>query len=115
MSADISTGTLLVLTTCGGAADAERIATGLVERRLAACVNALNGAVSTYRWQGKVVREEETLLLIKTTPERYSALEAAIRELSGYELPEVIGVRVDAGLPGYLQWVADEVAPAAKK
>lgn len=110
MSADPANGTLLVLTTCGGPAEAERISTGLVERRLAACVNALNGAVSTYWWQGKIAREEETVLLIKTTAERYPALEAAIRELSGYELPEVVAVRVDAGLPGYLQWIADEVA-----
>lgn len=101
---------LLVLTTCGSTDDARRIAAGLVERRIAACVNAVNGAVSTYRWQGRVVHEEESMLLIKTTAERYSALEAAIRELSGYELPEVIAVRPDAGLTAYFDWIAESVA-----
>lgn len=107
-------GTLLVLTTCGSAADAQRIASALVERRLAACVNAVNGVASTYRWQGRVVTEEESLLVIKTTAERYPALEAAIRELSGYELPEVVAVRVDGGLPPYLDWVAQSTAQDAE-
>ena len=101
---------LLVLTTCGSAADAERIASALVERRLAACVNAVGGVTSTYRWQGRVVREQEQLLVIKTTGERYRDVEAAIRELSGYELPEVVAVRVDGGLPPYLDWLAESVA-----
>lgn len=104
-----SSGALLVITTCGSVADARRIASALVERRLAACVNALPGAVSTYRWQDRVVQEEECLLVIKTIAERYSALEAAIRELSGYELPEVVAVRVDSGLPAYLDWLAESV------
>lgn len=110
VSGATSGGALLVLTTCGGAADAQRIAAALVERRLAACVNTLNGVSSTYRWQGRVVHDEESLLLIKTTAERYPALEAAIRELSGYELPEVVAVRVDGGLPPYLDWLAESVA-----
>lgn len=105
---------LLVITTSSGAADADRIASALVERRLAACVNALRGAVSTYRWEGRIARDEETVLLIKTTAERYSAVEAAIRELSGYELPEVIAVRVERGLPGYLDWIADSVKQDAE-
>lgn len=100
---------MLVLTTCGGPADAERIASALVERRLAACVNAVNGIVSTYRWQGKVARETESLLLIKTTSDRYAALEEAIRETSTYELPEVLAVRVAGGLGEYLDWIAASV------
>lgn len=105
-----SGGVLLVLTTCGSAADGQRIASALVERRLAACVNAVNGVASTYRWQGRVVTEEESLLVIKTTAERYPAVEAAIRELSGYELPEVVAVRVDGGLPPYLDWIVQSAA-----
>lgn len=100
---------LLVITTCGGAADADRIASALVERRLAACVNALKGAVSTYRWEDRVARDEETVLLVKTTAGRYAEIETAIRELSGYELPEVVAVGIDGGLPGYLAWVAESV------
>jgi len=109
-----SGGVLLVLTTCGSAADAERIATALVERRLAACVNAIGGVASTYRWQGRVVQEQESLLVIKTTAERYLGVEAAIRELSGYELPEVVAVRVDGGLPPYLDWLAESVAKGSE-
>ncbi|MFO7287546.1 MAG: divalent-cation tolerance protein CutA [Gammaproteobacteria bacterium] len=105
---------LLVITTCGGAETADRVASALVERRLAACVNALPGAVSTYRWQGRVARDHETVLLIKTTAERYAAVEAAIRELSGYELPEVVAVRIERGLPGYLAWVAESVKQDAE-
>lgn len=105
---------LLVLTTCGSAADAEQIASALVERRLAACVNALGGVTSTYRWQGRVVREQEHLLVIKTTGERYEDVEAAIRELSGYELPEVVAVRVDGGLAPYLDWLAESVAKGSE-
>jgi len=104
---------LLVITTCG-AADADRMASALVEGRLAACVNALRGAVSTYRWEGRIARDEETVLLIKTTAARYPAVEAAIRELSGYELPEVVAVRVDRGLPGYLDWIAESVRQDAE-
>ena len=107
-------GTLLVLTTCGSAADAQRIASALVERRLAACVNAVNGVASTYRWQGRVVTEEESLLVIKTTEAQLEALEAAIRETSSYELPEVVAVRIDRGLPGYLGWIAESVEQDAE-
>lgn len=102
-------GTLLVLTTSGSAAEAKRLATGLVEERLAACVNRIDGVRSTYRWQGKVENDEESLLVIKTTEERYPALEAAIKRIAGYELPEIVAVRIDAGLPDYLRWVADSV------
>ena len=99
---------LLVLTTCGPA-EADRIATTLVERRLAACVNTVNGVVSAYRWQGKVERDQESLLVIKTTADRYPALEEAIRETSSYELPEVVAVRLSGGSADYLAWLAEAV------
>lgn len=97
---------LLVLTTCSSAAEADSLATALVQRRLAACVNTLDGVTSTYRWQGGVAREQENLLLIKTTAERYAELEAAIQELSSYELPEILAVPVAAGSAEYLAWLA---------
>lgn len=99
---------LLVLTTCS-ASEADGLATMLVERRLAACVNAVNGITSTYRWQDAVERDQETLLLIKTTRNRYPDVERAIREQSSYDLPEVVAVPLAAGLPGYLAWLADSV------
>lgn len=105
----MATGSLLVLTTCASPEEAERIASALVERRVAACVNTVKGVVSTYRWEGRVVRDEECLLVIKTTEARFEALEAAIRETSSYELPEVVAVRIAAGSVPYLAWLAGAV------
>lgn len=102
--------TMLVLTTCGNDAEAGALARALVERRLAACVNAMSNVASTYRWNDEVQRQHETLLIIKTTAARFAALEQAIRELSKYELPEVIALPVQAGAADYLTWVAESVA-----
>jgi len=108
MSADGANYTLLVLTNLPDQASAKRIAEALVENHAAACVNILAECNSVYRWQGKVEIANEVPLLIKTTRTAYSQLEKIIREHHPYELPEIIAVSVDAGLPGYLQWVAQE-------
>ena len=100
--------TLLVLTNLPERAAAERLADLLVEKRLAACVNILAPCRSVYRWQGAVRHDEEHPLLIKTTAERYPALEQALRSGHPYELPEIIAVPIERGLPAYLQWVAAE-------
>jgi periplasmic divalent cation tolerance protein len=102
---DMSAEPLIVLTTCGDPREAERLATELVEMRLAACVNALPQVASTYRWNAAVERSEEVLLLIKTTRERYPELEARIRSRSSYELPEVLAVPIAGGSPEYLGWI----------
>lgn len=101
----LSARALLVMTTCASAEEADGIATRLVEERLAACANRLDGVVSTYRWQGGLQREPETLLLIKTTEDRFEALERTIREQHSYELPEVLAVCVHRGAPDYLDWL----------
>lgn len=101
---------LLVLSTVGTAEDAARIAEALVERRLAACVNVVPGIVSIYRWRGKVERDEERLLLIKTRADRFAALREAIHELHPYELPEVVAVPIGEGSPEYLAWLDESVA-----
>lgn len=80
---------------------------------LAACVNLLPGMHSVYRWQGQVERADEVLLLAKTTAAREPALRQRIASLHPYELPEVIAVGIQAGLPAYLDWVARETTPAA--
>ena len=110
IGAAVSSQTLLVLTTCGNAADAGSLASLLVEQRLAACVNAVNGVASTYRWQGRVQQDQETLLVIKTTVARYPAVERAIRAHSKYELPEVVAIPVTAGSDAYLHWLRESVA-----
>jgi len=99
----------LVLTTCGNREVADRLAGALVERRLAACVNVLPGVSSTYRWQGQIERDEEVLVLIKTLQRKLDAVAAAIREISGYELPEVVAVDIAGGSADYLAWVAESV------
>ncbi len=100
---------LVVLTNCPDGETAARLRNELVERRLAACVNQLGPVTSTYRWQGAIEQASEVALLIKTTYERYPALEAALRKLHPYELPEIIAVPVQCGLTDYLSWVRSEV------
>ena len=100
--------TLLVVTNLPSRDSAEKLADALVAQRVAACVNILSPCRSVYRWKDEVQRDEEHPMLIKTTRARYPALEAAIRAGHPYELPEIIAVGVTAGLPAYLQWVADE-------
>ena len=100
--------TLLVLTNLPDRAAAERLADALIEKRVAACVNILAPCRSVYRWKGAVQHEEEHPVLIKTTAERYPALEAAIRAAHPYELPEIIAVPIERGLPAYLAWVDAE-------
>lgn len=102
---------LLCLCTCPDAATAERLAASLVEERLAACVSLVPGLRSIYRWQGAIQRDEELLLLIKTTRARYPALQARLPALHPYELPELLAVEVADGLPAYLRWLADATRP----
>jgi len=99
---------LLVLTTCSNAQVAARLADSIVAERLAACVSAIGGVESTYRWNGAVEHATETLLVIKTTANRYAALEEHIRARSGYELPEIVAVRPEGGYAAYLDWVSRE-------
>ena len=100
--------TLLVLTNLPDRAAAEKLAGMLIEQRVAACVNILAPCQSVYRWKDAVQREEEHPLLIKTSADRYAALEAAIRAAHPYELPEIVAVPIELGLPAYLAWLEAE-------
>ena len=102
---------LLVLTNLPDRAAAEKLADALIAKRVAACVNVLAPCRSVYRWRDAVQHDEEHPVLIKTTRARYAALEAAIREAHPYELPEIIAVPVEHGLPAYLAWVVAETSP----
>ncbi|CAG0985674.1 Divalent-cation tolerance protein CutA [Rhodocyclaceae bacterium] len=104
--------TLLVLTNLPDEETARRLAEHLVGERLAACVNILAPCRSVYRWDGRVEDATEVPMLVKTVASRYEALEAAIRALHPYALPELVAVPIAQGLPGYLAWVAAETAPA---
>jgi len=98
----------LVLTNLPDRAAAERLADLIVEKRLAACVNILAPCRSVYRWKGAVQHDEEHPMLVKTTAECYPQLEKVLREGHPYELPEIIAVPIERGLPAYLAWVAAE-------
>ena len=102
----------LVITNLPDRDSAGRLARALIEKHLAACVNVLSPCRSVYRWQGKTEDTEEFPMLIKTTRERYPALESAIRAGHPYELPEIIAVPLAGGLPAYLEWVDSETKPA---
>jgi periplasmic divalent cation tolerance protein len=107
---DSLTDKCLVLVTCASAAEAKRIAYAVVEKRLAACVNILPGAVtSIHRWKGKVESARERLLLIKTSRKRLAKLQAAVERLHSYEVPEFIALPIAAGSRAYLAWVDDSL------
>ena len=105
---------LLVLTNLPDRAIAEKLAEALIRKRVAACVNILAPCRSVYRWKGAVQHAEEYPVLIKTTRERYAALEAAIREAHPYELPEIVAVPIERGLPAYLEWLAAQTTTPSR-
>lgn len=101
------TDAVVVLTTIGADADAAALARTLVDERLAACVNVLPPVTSIYRWQGKVDENREQQLLIKTTAARLPSLEARLRTLHPYEVPEFLVLRVAGGSDAYLDWLRE--------
>ncbi len=99
-------GYLVVVTSVGCEEQANLVADQLVVRRHAACVNIVKVQRSVYRWQGKVFDDDEFLLIAKTTDEEYEAIEEAIRELSTYDLPEILAFQVSRGEAKFLEWIA---------
>ena len=97
----------IVLTTVATPDDARRLADGLLDQRLAACVQTL-AIQSAYRWKGAIQREPEQLLLIKTRAALYPAVEAHLRAHHPCELPEIVRQPIAAGSPDYLRWLAAE-------
>lgn len=98
---------ILVLCTCPNQAVAEEISQQLLQKRLAACINSIAGVTSSYRWQGKIETEAEVLMIIKSTSEQYPVLQNEIAQLHPYELPEILAVTIDTGLPSYLNWIVE--------
>ncbi len=105
----MTTTPLIVLCTCPDGTAADAIAAALLEAGLAACVNRIDGVESLYRWEGTIQRDQEVLLLIKTTAVAFAEVEDAISDLHPYELPEIIGVPVTQGSAPYLDWLTKSV------
>ena len=95
----------IIYCTCPDFETANKIARQLVEAKVAACVNILPSVTSVYEWQGKVETAQEFLLMIKTCHIHYLTIEAEIKRLHPYELPEIIAVAIEHGLPDYLNWI----------
>jgi periplasmic divalent cation tolerance protein len=105
---------LQVQTAAGNRDEAERLAAGLIDRRLAACVQIVGPVHSRFRWQGAIDAAEEWLCLIKTTRGQYRAVEDAIRAIHSYECPEIVALPIEAGSAMYLRWLADETREPPK-
>jgi periplasmic divalent cation tolerance protein len=96
---------IIILVTAGSEGEAEKIAQTLVEERLAACVNIISPVRSIYRWEGKTQDDREWLLVIKTEQQHFADVEARVRSLHSYQVPEVIALPVVDGSERYLEWV----------
>ena len=99
---------LIVLVMASSRQEASKIGRAMVKQKVAACVNIVPAVTSIFRWQGKVQRSRETLLMVKTSGRRYAALERLIRSMHSYEVPEIIAINVDRGLSQYIAWVDQE-------
>jgi periplasmic divalent cation tolerance protein len=101
---------IAVFITAANREEASRLAETLVEKRLAACVQILPEIESVYRWQGKIERQREVLLIAKTTQSRFEELEKEVRALHSYETPEIVALPLSAGSSPYLEWLTTSVA-----
>ena len=99
------TDAIVVFMTAASSEEAGQLADMLVNRRLAACVQILPEMESVYRWQGKVERQPEVLLIAKTLNSKFADLEKAVRALHSYETPEIIAIPLTAGSAPYLKWL----------
>lgn len=103
---------IVVFITTANGEEAARIAEMLVGARLAACVQLLPAIESVYRWQGKIERQSEVLLLAKTMSEKFGELEQQVRAIHSYETPEIVAVPMSAVSGSYLQWIEDSLHPS---
>ncbi len=99
---------VVVMVTTANQEEASKISEVVVGQRLAACASTIPTVSSTYWWDGKMVHDQESLVLIKTTSDKVPSLQEAIRKVHSYEVPEIIAFSVCGGLPPYLEWVRSE-------
>ena len=90
--------------------EADKLSRGLVKEKLAFCVNTVPGIQSTYQWMGKIHVDDEILLIVKTRQDRYEALEQWVKQNHSYDVPEIISLPIQKGLPEYVQAIDDWVA-----
>ncbi|MFC1594029.1 divalent-cation tolerance protein CutA [Candidatus Omnitrophota bacterium] len=98
---------IVVLVTAANKEEAQKISNGLIQEKLAACVNVIDGVNSIFWWEGKVDSAQETLLVIKTKQSLFEELEKKVKELHSYDCPEIIALSITAGNKAYLDWIDD--------
>lgn len=101
---------VIVMVTTASQDEAVKIADQVVRSRLAACASTIPTVRSTYWWEGKLMNDEESLLLIKTTSDKFNSLEERIRKIHSYKVPEIIAIPVSNGFPPYLEWIHRETS-----
>ena len=105
----------IIYMTAGNVDEASRIAKTLVQRRLAACVNIIDGIRSVYEWEGNIQDEREVVMIAKTHADCLSELEEAVKGMHSYDCPCIIEVAVSGGNNAFLDWVKNQVGPASVK
>ncbi len=100
---------IVIFVTVGNSSDAALLAKSLVEKRLAACVNLVPGISSWYWWEGKVNEDQEVLLMMKTSRDKFAALEKEVLRLHSYAVPEIIAVQIVEGSKNYLNWIEESL------
>ncbi|MGB2698588.1 MAG: divalent-cation tolerance protein CutA [Candidatus Zixiibacteriota bacterium] len=99
---------ILILVTCSSPEEAEKIGNSLVEKRLAACVNVVPEVKSIFYWKGKVSKEKEVLLIVKSRMDLFESIQNEVKGLHSYEVPEIIALPIEAGSEEYLNWIRKE-------
>jgi periplasmic divalent cation tolerance protein len=101
---------VVVFITAGNINEAEKLASALVEERLAACVNIVPGCRSVYKWEGKLVKDDEILIVVKTARRLFENLEKRITALHSYDVPEVVAVDLTCISDGYKKFLSDSLS-----
>ena len=100
---------IIIYVTASSQNEAEKISYVLVSRNLAACVNIVPGLTSIYQWQGKVEKSSEVLLVIKSTKDKFTEIEKAVKQGHSYDVPEIISVDIQQGSKEYLDWIKNSI------
>ena len=99
----------VIFITAGSKEEAKQLSRGMIEKKLAFCVNTVPGIQSTYHWEGKLIVDDEILLIAKTRKQKYGALENWVKQNHSYDVPEIISLPIQKGLPEYLKAIDDWV------